>query len=417
MKIDYANKFKMLREMPLFRRLTRSDRETVEAIAFRFRLTFQEFKKMVEISRDLEQWKEQPLSIWWRELNDGTIKTKNQLMEHIQNHILSLKRAEKHYTRDFIDKPPILPSQRIIISDSDKALYGLCPVASEKTICCNLRTIDIVENCPFACSYCTIQTFYQKGFIFDAKAKEKLRSIKLDSSRFYHFGSGQSSDSLIWGNRNGILDTLYQFAEHNPNILLELKTKSNNIAYLLQHKPPKNTVISWTLNTPTIISNEEHYTASLNDRIDAAKKVAQRGIKVAFHFHPMVYYEDWQKHYVDIACQLIDRFVPDEILFISFGSVTLIKSVLEKIRMQGFPTKITQMEMVPDPHGRYTYPDALKIKMFRHLYSAFKSWQDKVFFYLCMEKANIWQQVFGFVYASNEQFEADYGRKTMIKTI
>src|SRR3990172_8145513 len=122
----------------------------------------------------------------------------------------------------------------------------MCPVASEETVCCNLRTIDAVENCAFGCSYCTIQTFYSDTFKFDADFTTKLKKIKLDLNRFYHFGTGQSSDSLVWGNKNGTLDALCQFAKGAPNVLLEFKTKSNNLRYLLENDIPANIVCSWS---------------------------------------------------------------------------------------------------------------------------------------------------------------------------
>jgi spore photoproduct lyase len=103
------------------------------------------------------------------------------------------------------------------------------------------------------------------------------------------------------------------------------------------------------------------------------------------------------------------------VLFISFGSITLIKPVVQKIRNLGNPTKTLQMELVKDPHGKLTYPDHIKTMMFKHMYKAFSTWQDKVLFYLCMEKASIWEKSFGYVYANNEEFEHDFGRRTMGK--
>jgi hypothetical protein len=75
------------------------------------------------------------------------------------------------------------------------------------------------------------------------------------------------------------------------------------------------------------------------------------------------------------------------------------------------------MEMVKDPHGKYTYPDDLKIELFRHMYHLFTPWKRSVFFYLCMEKKYIWQEVFGYAYESNEVFEAEYGRRIMMKIV
>jgi spore photoproduct lyase len=414
-KADYGIKFQSLKEMLLYKRLPAQDRRVVESLAFHYRLTFQEFKKLVEAARDLDQWQEQTLIEWWHKQKPENVKTKDQFLNRFHHGQQVLRSMKKKYPKDFIGTTAVPQAKTVKLSISDKVISGLCPVASEKTVCCNLNTIDVVENCPYACSYCTIQTFYNDNYIFDKQLEDKLNSIKLDSKRFYHFGSGQSSDALAWGNKYGILDAQCQFAERNPNILLEFKTKSNAIDYFLNHKLPKNIVISWTLNTQTIIQNEEHQTVSLEERVRAACRVVERGIKVAFHFHPIVYYDGWEKEYMDLVRTVLDRFKPGDILFISFGTVTLIKPVLEKIRLMGLPTKITQMEMVKDPLGKYTYPVELKITMYRHLYALFAPWKDLVFFYLCMETKKIWDDVLGYSYESNEIFEAEYGRKTMMK--
>jgi len=232
-----------------------------------------------------------------------------------------------------------------------------------------------------------------------------LAKIELQNDRRYHIGTGQSSDALVWGNRNGILDDLMDFARQNPNVLLEFKTKSDNISYFLENDIPANIVCSWSLNPQIIIDNEEHYTASLEKRLSSARAVADKGIKVSFHFHPIIYYDDWTSAYPEIAQTIMRQFKPEEILFISFGSVTFIKPVIPQIRERGMPTKILQMDFVTDPHGKLTYSDEIKINKFRLMYETFQSWQNKVFFYLCMEKAKLWDPSFGYVYKTNEEFE------------
>ena len=133
------------------------------------------------------------------------------------------------------------------------------------------------------------------------------------------------------------------------------------------------------------------------------------------HFHPMVHYSDWKSDYVDLALKVQALFKSDEVLFISFGSVTFIKPVLQQIRKRGESTKITQMKMVKDPHGKWTYPDELKVEMFQTMYDAFYKWHREVFFYLCMERSDFWDEVFGWHYFTNEAFEMDFGWKTMRK--
>ena len=307
------------------------------------------------------------------------------------------------------------PALRLNSVQSDKKIDGICPVYSEDTVCCNLHTIDAVENCGFGCNYCTIQSFYGDRVTFDADLSRKLNQIEIDPSRYYHFGTGQSSDSLMWGNRNGILDDLCSFAARYLNVLLEFKTKSDNVAYFLDHEVPKNIVLTWSLNTDTIITNEEKLTASLDRRLEAACRVAEQGVRIGFHFHPMVYYEGWEEAYPQLAERVQRLFSSENILFISMGSVTFIKPVMKAIRERGRPTKMLQMPMARDPKGKFTYPDDIKVAMFQRMHAAFRPWHDKVFMYLCMEKADIWKRVFGTVYPNNEAFEADLYQSARLK--
>lgn len=420
--IDYAAKFEIFEKQALFKKLEQEQRQCVREIAFAHKLTFQEFRQVVEAARDLTMWGKGGIKKWAAAQNatfsngqNGHVK--KRLLQSLQAHLWQLKRTPKAYPEEGLKRPKKREKSKIVSEQSDKNIFGMCPVASEKTVCCNLRTIDAVENCIFGCSYCTIQTFYSDKIVFDEHLVDKLKNIRLDPNRFYHIGTGQSSDSLAWGNRSGILDALCQFALDHPNILLEFKTKSDNVRYFLETDTPKNIVCSWSMNTPTIIDNEEHFTATLEQRIGAARQVADCGVKVAFHFHPMVYYQGWEKDYPAVAALLMQRFRSQEVLFISFGSITLIKPVLYKIRNLDYQTKITQMELVPDPHGKLTYPDHIKIAMFKTMNDAFLRWRNEIFFYLCMEKAAIWEQAFGYVYEDNETFEKDFGRMTLGKKL
>ena len=89
----------------------------------------------------------------------------------------------------------------------------------------------------------------------------------------------------------------------------------------------------------------------------------------------------------------------------------MIRPVAREIRRRGGETKILQMEMATDPHGKLTYPDSRKVELFRHLYGAFRPWHKEVFIYLCMEKSSIWEAVFGRSYASNADFDKDFARR------
>jgi spore photoproduct lyase len=208
------------------------------------------------------------------------------------------------------------------------------------------------------------------------------------------------------GNKNGILDAQLDFARNNPNIILEFKTKSKNIGYLLQAAVPSNIFISWSLNPQLFIDHEEARTATIEQRLQAARQLADAGILVGFHFHPIVYYSGWDADYYDLVKRLMAMFSVNEVGLISFGTLTFIKPAIKSLRKGSMRSKILQMPFA-DAAGKISYPMETKKKIFSVVWNTFQPWHDEVFFYFCMEDRQVWESVFGRCYETNDDFEKD----------
>jgi spore photoproduct lyase len=400
---SYEDKFNKSVNNTFYTKLPLHEQEFIKEKAFAYRFSHQELLQIINIARDLEMWDEKRV---YEIFPDHP--TKKVALKRLKEHYETIRNRPNSYENFKLKNIP--KEQKFTFKTEAKEGFGLglCPVASEKTRCCNLLTLDAVESCGFDCSYCSIQSFYNQNTItFDSSFKDKLLNLKLDPNKTYHIGTGQASDSLMFGNREGVLEALLEFARKNPNVILEFKTKSDNISYLLENDIPKNILCTWSLNTPTIIKNEEHLTASLEKRIAAARKLADKGVKVGFHFHPIVEYENYLQEYQVIYNDLIKQFKPSEVALVSFGTLTFIKPVIKQLREREFRSKITQIPH-EDASGKTSYPEKTKIEMFKHAYKSFKPWQnkeDKVFFYLCMEPHELWMKTFGYQYATNNDFE------------
>jgi len=397
---SYINKFNDSIKNTIFLKLPAGEQKFIEQKSLELKFTFSEIKQIVDIARDISMWNEKSIIEIFPEHEEKKVvfarlkKAYETLRNKANNYDnFKLKNISKEQKHTFKTEP------------KDGFGLGLCPVASEKTRCCNLLTLDAVESCGFDCSYCSIQSFYNQNTItFDSSFTTKLKNLNLDKNRTYHIGTGQASDSLMWGNREGILDALFEFARENPNVILEFKTKSDKIKYFLENQVPSNILCTWSLNTPTIIENEEHLTASLDKRVNAARKVADKGVKVGFHFHPIVEYENYLDEYKSVYERLMREFKPNEVALVSFGTLTFIKPVIKQLREREFRSKITQMPF-EDASGKSSYPESIKVEMFKHAYESFKPWSRDVFFYLCMEEHDIWNKTFGYQYATNNDFE------------
>ena len=399
----FKEKFEKNVKNTYFLQLNSKTQEFIKQKALRYGFSFQELKQLIDMSIDFGMWDEKPIyEIWCDKEN------RKETFKHVKNIWLELKSNPKSYKK-FSNSTTYDHSRKISFIQNDKEELGLgkCPVASPKTRCCNLVTLDAVESCGFDCSYCSIQSFYNENKIgFDKNFAKKLKNLKLDPNKNYHIGTGQSSDSLLWGNKEGIMEALFEFADENPNVILELKSKSKNIKYLLENRVPKNILCTWSLNPKIIVENEEHLSASLDERIESARALADKGVLVGFHFHPIVVFEDYLFEYEKIAKRLIQTFSPKEVVLVSMGTLTFIKPVIKKLRQRSFKSKILQMPLI-DASGKFSYPLETKKEMFKNLYDAFEPWHKDVYFYLCMEDHSLWKDVFGYEYSSNEEMEKD----------
>ncbi len=398
---NYREKFEKHIKSCNFTKLDKKLQDFLEEKAYLYKFSFQDIKQLVDMQTDLNMWEEKSLNEMWIDKGD-----KKKTLIYIKNIYEMLKQKPKSY-KNFDVTSNKRDKFNFFEYEKDTLSLGSCPVASPKTRCCNLLTLDAVESCGFDCSYCSIQSFYNENKIgFDKNFASKLKNLKLDPDKTYHIGTGQSSDSLMWGNKHGILEALFEFAKKNPNVILELKTKSDNISYLLENEVPKNILCTWSINTPTIIKNEENLSASLEQRVQSARKLADKGVLVGFHFHPIVVYENYLEEYKQTVKILTEKFKPEEVVLVSLGTLTFIKPVIKKLRSRDFKSKILQMPM-ENASGKQSYPLDIKEEMFKGVYQAFSPWHNKVYFYMCMEDESLWKKVFGYEYAHNDEMEKD----------
>jgi len=394
--------------------LEAEDQSFLQNLAIEYDLEFQDIQALAIAARDLEMWRETPLARLWAdwesEIPKNSANRKQGLLDRLETHMERLRTEEKVYPTE-----PLRGLTRAQPQLHERAaptkVFTLCPYFSSDTNCCELHIIEAVTGCALGCSFCNVNASMGETVEFSTDLAERLATVELDADRFYHVSTSHLSDSLVWGNRHGILDALFDFARRHPGVQLELKTKSDRIDYLLRHEIPSNIVCTWWINTDTFIRNEEHGTAPLRSRFQAARKLRDRGCAVGFHINPIVLYQGWREEYVSLVGNLMALFSPDEIDFISLGILWLSSPVVRGIRHRGGESKVLQMPLVADPGDRLTYPQETRIELFTAICRAMQPWSDKVFVFLCMETAPVWEAVLGQVTPVGENLERLFRRR------
>ena len=400
--------------LSIFSSLPSPVREKLDSLFSSIHFTRSEKLEIVKEEADLLEWKEEsfalshPFTSKGKDGRDG-----ERYISELRRHMKRLRESETDYSNFFPQKrsqgktKKLMSDQKLVLSRCP------CPVDGEKTRCCKLRTLDAVMQCAFGCSYCSIQAFYNENEIrIVSNLREKLERMEIGDD-VWHIGTGQASDSLLLGDDYGTLSALATFAEKHPNIVLEMKSKAGRDVF---NRPwPRNMVFTWSLNAPTIIEKEEHFTASLSERLRMAEKARDNGNLVGFHIHPMFYFKGWEKEYGEVVEAIVSNFRPEEICMIGIGTLTFTKAVIKRLREMGQESKVLQMELT-EAAGKYSYPLDKKEKMFRHIYASFpEEYRKGVFFYLCMEDPSLWKPVLEREYSSDKEFEMDMKKNYLRK--
>ena len=65
-------------------------------------------------------------------------------------------------------------------------------------------------------------------------------------------------------------------------------------------------------NPQKVIESTEFYTASLDERLEAAAQCVDAGYRVAFHFDPIIYSKTWEKDYEELVNIIPNSRIIDE---------------------------------------------------------------------------------------------------------
>lgn len=212
-----------------------------------------------------------------------------------------------------------------------------CP-CTPHYIGCNYFIINLNLNCPLDCSYCILQHYLSSPLVTVHVNLEDLWKqldvfLHKNKARPLRIGTGELGDSLAFDHITENSKDLISYFKTQKNACFELKTKTINIKNILEIEPAQNIVIAWSLNSSKIAQEEEKGAPPVGDRIDAARKVLEKGFRVAFHFDPIIRYPGWEEGYADVIQILLETVDPGRIAWISFGSLRfppLLKTIIKE---------------------------------------------------------------------------------------
>lgn len=286
--------------------------------------------------------------------------------------------------------------RNIYIKKFEGSFFKRCPGARPQLTCCNYFVLNLGQQCNFNCSYCYLQSFINNPLMHVYsninQALEELREIgEQMSDQTLRVGTGEVIDSLSLDPLTGYSQKLICFFKDYPKWRLEFKTKSQYVDQFINETHNNNIITSWSINPEKIITQEEHKTASLKQRLRAAKKCQEKGFLVSFHIDPVIWHPDWEINYTNMVAEITSLFQPKDLPYLSIGALRFQPQQMHIMRERfGMKSLVTSAEVFASKDGKLRYDKTLRQKMFKKIIEEFKKHSPDWNIFLCMESPETW---------------------------
>lgn len=272
---------------------------------------------------------------------------------------------------------PIISSRSVSINEktplenyiqSKKTIY-VTTNAQKKLRSCKPSAdyqFSLSSSCPAHCEYCYLQTTqgekpFIKVFVNICDILNVIeKHIDMNSPNIVSFECGSITDPIATEHLTGNLKRCIEFFSNSKNGRLRVITKFDNVDSLLNISHNKHTKFRFSLNTNYVINTFEHNTSNLEERIDAAKKIANSGYPLGFIIAPIMIYDNYKEDYKELIDKLKDELkdYKDTITFelIQHRFTATAKNLI----LKRFPnTKLDMLESKRQlkwgPYGKFKY--------------------------------------------------------------
>jgi spore photoproduct lyase len=213
-----------------------------------------------------------------------------------------------------------------------------------------------VINCIYDCEYCFLQGMYPSGnIVVFVNLGDYFAEVK-KLSKSDHIGLSVSYDTDLLA-LSGFLTYAVQwvrFAENNPRVQIEIRTKSMNYRPVSHLRPPDNLILAWTLSPEEIIRKYENGTPSLRERLNCIEEVIQDGWRVRLCFDPVFPIDGWKAIYEKFISRTFSLLKPGDIDSVSTGVFRMNTDYFKKIR-KARPYSLFNDNSFTDHKGTTTY--------------------------------------------------------------
>jgi len=244
-------------------------------------------------------------------------------------------------------------------------------------------------NCVFDCRYCFLQGMYRSAhYILFVNFEDFFDAIKstltAHNGERVSFFSGYDCDSLALEPVTRFVENSLPFFADHPLATLELRTKSAQIRFLLEREPLPNVVAAMTLTPHRIAQALEHRAPSLKRRLEALKKLQEKGWKIGLRLDPIIYCENWQEEYQNFYEEVFSTISLERLHSVSMGAFRVPRGVFKNMARL-YPEEKLFAHSLEEKNGTVTYKETIEKEMIAFCADQILTYVPEKQFFPCCE--------------------------------
>jgi len=232
-------------------------------------------------------------------------------------------------------------------------------------------TFSHLHNCIYDCRYCFLQGMYRSAnyvvFVnfedFQWEIEAKIRAARTpEGAEPLYFFSGYDCDSLALEPVTRFAATFVPFFARFPEAMLELRTKSTQIKSLLEVDSVPNVVVAWSFTPEEVAESIEHLTPSVDRRLRAMSRLAERGWRLGLRFDPLLYDRSYRERYRNLFARVFATVPVGSLHSVSLGPFRLSDGAFSTV-VRLYPEEPLFAAPLVEEGGVVTYPRDLEQEM------------------------------------------------------
>jgi hypothetical protein len=250
-------------------------------------------------------------------------------------------------------------------------------------------------GCPHQCRYCSLGYALVAGANVEEYVEHLARLVARNPwQKTYLYDD--MMDVLTTEPALNAVPLLMKFFQESKDYYLILHTKSDRVEPLIEAGYPNNTIIAWSLSTPSQSRLIESMAGTCESRIEAARLAEKAGMTVRFKFKPIVPLRNW-RYEADVMIDLmLRRTCPDNL------SATVIMWKDLDCLLSCIPAGMLDDEFVAmarqaagelKGNRNGPFPEPVRERIYRHYLACVRKYSPDIPFTISTESLAMWKRL------------------------